>query len=582
LSQNISYTLNLSEHKTYNRYSSQDGRSYHDFRAIGPRLAWVGTAIDSGWYDQENDSWKPGVDPDSVWLWYYTQEGWYYPATDTSQGHWDNVYNKQRAYNDRWYDTGSWEVNADSTDIFYAPFDLDGYLWDVANLPEHRSDKYKGDIDEWAYHPTRDEFGYFTYNFCPRWYGRSSTSYTVDFDLNAQVGKYNQVKAGFYWRRDFLNHTDIQFVNTRPYSDHYEKEPVNIAAYLQDELKYKKLSLNAGLRYDYFKPRAKGDTISHSERQWSPRLRIAFVVFDNTLLYANYGRFSQVIQLVGSPDKTILYEVGLRHTFTPGLAGQVLAYHKRECYSPYLISETVSPQNTSYAIYNVKNSAKVKGIDLTITKSASRYLSGSLGYSYLDAKGTGPANWYRYIVGTNTQILSINRPLEFDVTHSFKANLNLNLPEGLGPALVGFKPLSDLNINLQFTHYTGVPCIHLDSKGNLGISGSVRFPSTQQTDLKIVKGFKITGGLRCGLFLDVRNLFNVENVVNVYPDNGKPDDDDDSPIWDPSQWGNYADHRYSSGWECYQAAYKDWYKYVKDPANYGIPRIVRMGIWVKL
>lgn len=245
------------------------------------------------------------------------------------QAYWEGLVEKQRAYNRRWYDTGFWEVNDDSTDIFYELFDLDGYLWDVANTPEHRSDKYKGDIDQWTFPYPRDEFGYFIYNFFPSWYDRSSTSYTVDFDLTAQVEKYNQVKAGFHWRRDFLNHTDIQFVNARPYSDHYEKEPVKIAVYLQDEFEYNGLTLNAGLRYDYFKPRAKGDTISHSERQWSPRLGIAFAVFDNTLLYGNYGRFSQVVQLVGASDKTIIYEAGIKHTFTPGLAGQVTGYYKR-------------------------------------------------------------------------------------------------------------------------------------------------------------------------------------------------------------------------------------------------------------
>jgi len=48
LSQNISYTLNLSQHKTYSRHSSQDGRSYRDFRAIGPGLKWMNDPIKNG------------------------------------------------------------------------------------------------------------------------------------------------------------------------------------------------------------------------------------------------------------------------------------------------------------------------------------------------------------------------------------------------------------------------------------------------------------------------------------------------------------------------------------------------------
>jgi len=241
--------------------------------------------------------------------------------------------------------------------------------------------------------------------------------------------------------------------------------------------------------------------------------------------------------------------------------------YKRKSYYTYLYSIIFPSQNASYTIYKVKNSAKVKGIDLTITKKASRYLSGSLSYSYLVVKGTGPAYWY-YYTGNNW----IEYPLEFDVTYSFKTNLNLYSPEGCGPQLFGFKPLSDFNANLQFTYYTGAPYTPLDSKGNPGIPGSVRLPSTQGTDLKIVKGFKIAGGLRCGLFLDVRNLFNVENVVDVYPYSGKPDDNGYPPLLEG----------YGYDYDAWEKAYKVWQRRQRDPANYGPPRIVRMGLWMKI
>ncbi len=616
LSRRTFYTFNLSGFNTYTKYSAQNGRHYHDFRAIGPRLAWVGAAIDSGWYDQEWDRWEPGFDPDSVWLWYYTQEGWYHPATDTAEAHWESIIQKQEAYNDHWYDTGCWHLNEDTTNIYYEPFDLDGYLWEVANSPKHQSDKYEGDIDKWAYPYPRDEFSYFVYNFFPRWHERITTHYTANFDLTSQVDKYNQVKGGLYLRKNFLEYTDIQFSNDRPYSDHYEQTPISAAVYLQDKLEYEDMTINAGVRVDYFDPKAKhpidlenldqGMAETDPKYKVSPRFGVAFAVSDKTVMYGNYGRFFQVIQLgelymnlqtdlltgwplVGNPDippeETVAYEVGLKHAFTPDLAGQVTAYYKdvHNLLATREVNTLVAGKRASYTIFKVEDFATVKGIDLTLTKRASRYLSSSVGYSYLNAKGSGSSGreaYYIYIyTGFPDELPKQEYPLDFDVTHSLKANLNLYLPRRYGPKLFGFRPLSDLNANLLFTFSSGPPYTPEATKGGQPLEmGSKRLPSTHRTDLRVDKMFSISKDLGIGFFVDVRNLFDVENVINVYHNTGKPDDDDSAPIWDPSQWGNYAEEGYSSRHEMYEAAYADWYKYTKSPFNYGAPRLIKAGV----
>jgi hypothetical protein len=91
-------------------------------------------------------------------------------------------------------------------------------------------------------------------------------------------------------------------------------------------------------------------------------------------------------------------------------------------------------------------------------------------------------------------------------------------------------------------------------------------PATQTTDVRIDKVFNLNDMLSYGFFLDVRNLFDVENVVDVYKNTGKPDDNGNPP--DPE---GYATE------ETWRAAYENWKRRYKTPEYYGNPRIIRVG-----
>jgi hypothetical protein len=132
---------------------------------------------------------------------------------------------------------------------------------------------------------------------------------------------------------------------------------------------------------------------------------------------------------------------------------------------------------------------------------------------------------------------------------------------------VFFKPFADLNANVQYNYSSGPPYTPEDSRGNPSPDvGSRRMPSTQTTDLRIDKMFNIGEMFAWGLFLDVRNLFDVENVVDVYRNTGKPDDNGNPP--DPEGYASEATWR---------AAYENWKVRYRDPINYSNPRIIRTG-----
>ncbi len=603
LSKNTFYTINMGRFNTYTKYSAQNGRHYHDFRAIGPGLKWMSDPIKYGWYDQEWGTWLEGLNPDSVWLDYYKKEMYYY---QDSSGTWRWVSPElhAEALNDRWFDTGHWIVDYSAPEsVRYVPFDLDAYLEDVANSPNHQSDLYQGDIDRWAYPYPRDEYQQFIYNFFPRWHDRRSTHHFLDFKLESQVDKYNYLKFGVNVRKYDLEFTDIQFSNSRPYSDHYHKKPLEFAIYLQDKVEFEDLVFKPGLRLDYFDPASQrykdytnvelGKEEAKSRVQISPRVGISFAVGDKTVLYCSYGHFFQIpdlseiymdlnadlatgYPLIGDPGlppkKTISYEIGLKHAFTPDVRGDITAYYKDV---PVLLSsEQVDTylervgMPVQYTRMTTNDFATIKGIDVSLSKRRGIF-TGKLTYSYLSAKGSGSngREFYYYYMVEGEPRPKREYPLEFDINHTIKASLNMYLKKGYGPALWGFKPLSDLNANLQFTFMSGAPYTPVNEKGKPMEMGSKKMPSFQKTDLKVEKGFGLGGKYECSFFIDVRNLFDVENVVNIYRSTGKPDDDSYKPTRESF-----------SSEEEWKKAVEDWYKYVKNPNNYGEPRIIKLGL----
>jgi outer membrane receptor protein involved in Fe transport len=623
INQSTFWNLNLSYFNTWRTLKGQDGKSYLDWRVIGGGLTWVdyarqhvndaGTAYES-WYDTETQDWGLRWDPelgDSVqitpeWAWeyYYTQvandeAGYAHRDSVTGELVWDYLVWQQEAYNNRWYDTGNWEIQ--DGELVYVPFDLDQYLDEVANSENHKSDEYNGDIHNFYGHDW-DQFYHFRYDFVPWYHDRQTTFYTADLSVTSQVNRNNQVKAGGYYRFGELDLIDMQFLNRNPYSDNYHKEPAYAAAYMQDKFEYEDLTVNAGVRFDYFDPKSQhyisledlsqGMASVDPKYKFSPRLGISFAVTDRSVMYASYGHFFQPVELgelyqslnvdfttgrplIGNPDlppqKTVAYEIGLKYAFTPDVAGEITAYFKdvTDLLATRKQTSLYQDNPVTYDMFIIEDFAVIKGIDISISKRAAEFLSGTVTYSYLNAQGTGssPREGYYIYSSSTTPIPKREYPLEFDVTHSLKINGNLYLPADFGPELVFFKPFADLNANVQYNYSSGPPYTPEDSRGNPSPDvGSRRMPSTQTTDLRIDKMFNIGEMFAWGLFLDVRNLFDVENVVDVYRNTGKPDDNGNPP--DPEGYASEATWR---------AAYENWKVRYRDPINYSNPRIIRTG-----
>jgi outer membrane receptor protein involved in Fe transport len=614
------YDITFSRFKTYTEYSAQNGADYTEFKAVGYKLEWVQWAEDNDNYNRETGEFLNGWTEEEAWYQYFHDLGYVNKDANGNYEFANQVY-EEIARDARVYDTGDWYIGDDGN-VYYRPFDLEGYAKYLEtqrkNPDDHTYDDYEyaGDIDLFVWPRPRDPLGNFALNFSARWHERSTEYYEGEFSLSSQLNKNNLLKVGGFARTYKLDYTDIQFSNPKPYFDTFEKKPLKFAAFVQDKFEYEDMTINAGIRYDYFDPDSDhpvdlqnldaGAKKADPKDQLSPRFGISFAVSSETKMYAHYGRFFQDIDLsefyqnlnaditnglplVGNPDlppeKQTAYEIGIQTELARDVSFDVSAFYKdvTNLLSTDEVKTLYDGSVAEYTIYYLNDFSKIKGLEFELKKRQGPGLSGTLAYSFLNARGTGSdaRDFYYQYLGEDSQLPRKEYPLEFDITHDLKAKLNYYFIKDSGPDIFGFKPLSDLNLYMYATFSSGAPYTPEDDRNNPLEIGSGQMPGQKRVDFRLDKYFHPWKNIELDFFVDIRNVFNFENIVEVWPRTGKPDDNDIPPIWDPANLGDYADYErwgYASPEAMYETDVESWRRYSKDPSHYGIPRIVRVGV----
>ncbi len=586
---------------------------------------------DTGWVDTAT----------AVWYFYnqfVKPSGYYEKGEDVF--HWQNWDKQLEALNDRWYEANEWRPtiakNGDTVGVNYHLFDFALYKhyyalyrdWDSVIIngkdtvevknPYEDSLETSGNIHMVRYN-SEPLFRRFKYYFTPYWERRNTTKYIADLALEWTPNKTHWVKMGASGNYHILDYSNLYFANENPYSDAYHKNPIIAAAYLQDKIEYEDLTLNLGVRFDYFNPASEyfvnpefidsGRAPTPPKYQFSPRFSVSFAVTGQSFIYASYGHFFQPVDLgdlyqnleaditvgvplLGNPNlpplKTIFYQAGYKVLLDSNTAVDIKGYFKDQ--ENLLASRQVSTMYknklASYTIYVIEDFAKVKGFDLSLMRRSGKMFTSSVTYSFMDAKGTGSSGreFYMRYRGTAIKPPKHEYPLEFDITHSLKTNINIHLPQDFD-----IKWLAMTNLNVQFNMASGKPYWGVDSKGNVIPMGSRRMPATKTVDAKFEKWFalgklnKETGlrssSLRVGFYIDVRNVFDWRNVSSVYSNTGLPNDNGQSPRYEKFQYRDCKDFGFKNELEYWQADVADWKEYVgQNPSNYGQPRLLRLGL----
>jgi len=391
-----------------------------------------------------------------------------------------------------------------------------------------------------------------------RYADNRTITYRGKLDATWQANNYHQFKGGLELiQHDITVHEESQpWPSGANFVDDYTKTPFEFATYIQDKIEYDYIIVNVGLRLDYIDAQAtmwsdirrfgefdEDNNFVPSEElpvdpqfQFSPRVGLAYPITDQSVLHFAYGHFFQnpnynalyynsqkdmstSLPLVGNPSakaqKTVSFEAGIKQQIGESWALDVTAWYKD--ITDLLSTLQVSYLSQDYVIYYNADYASVKGIDLTLRKKYSDYFSGSIDYSFMNAKGNNsqPLGGY-FNAFEGEEVPHQEYFLDFDQSHNFAVNLSFFVPENNGV-------LSDLNFNFIFRASSGLPYTpYVDPTVRIDVN-SARKPWTSTFDFRLQKRFPVSI-FDLGLFLEVKNLFDNENVLWVYSRTGKPYD----------------------------------------------------------
>ena len=422
---------------------------------------------------------------------------------------------------------------------------------------------------------------------------------SMKLDIISQITKHQQIKVG----ADYSTHNIDRFLYLNPYlgtdilHDYtdYDRKPYEGAFYLQNKIEYNYVILNVGLRVDYFNA---ADSMwadiylppyyydENNDLHWnqlhkvktkwylSPRLGIAHPVTENTVIHFAYGFFYQrpdfvhlyysrditqvLMHPAGNPEteaqKTIAYEVGIKHQFSRSMALHFTGFYKDVFYLQGASYQNFSPY--SYPIFDNSNYASLKGLEFSLEKLYSNYYSATFNYTFSIANTREDRAVPAILYGASSIRPRRVFPASWDQRHVFGVNLIVSLPENAGPQVIGIKPLERTNFNFLINAGSGFPYTPW-----LGVQeeywrraltiNAGRKPWTVRVDLRCEKGFNLFG-MDSRLVVKVLNLLDRRNSIVVEPVTGR--------TWDPGPFYSGTDDA------------------LKNPTHYDTPRQIYVGL----
>ncbi|MFN2370375.1 MAG: TonB-dependent receptor [Candidatus Krumholzibacteriia bacterium] len=435
--------------------------------------------------------------------------------------------------------------------------------------------------------------------------------------------------------------------------DIFVAHPVSGAAFFQDTARYRGLVVNAGVRVDFWAPgkeveqvmanpdrylfifpgmpeEFEAGTVPFAGRRWktrlSPRLGLSFPVTERDKFFFNYGHFSQwprfayvypqlqtttvtQVPLLGNPNLdpkvTVEYEAGVQHEFG-GLWSLGLTFFNRDIYdyakSVTLAPVTIDPDDTpdpsdddqrSEDIQPVRyfngDSARSLGIELSVVKRTTRWLSGSASLEMQRTTGTNSSAEEEYLQrvygpvdGTQPTTGGLTRdPLLWDKPWAASVNLDFTVFDKDRPELFGWVLPANWSANLLLSAEAGqryTPRIYVGPRSYTdGDRYSEVGPWTSSVNLRLSKFWKTGRNEKLTIWLEARNLLNHKNYRRVNPWTGDGYKlGDYNPSWS-EQWEGEIDDAtgeiFSGNTD--SEAYA---KSVVDPSYLENPRVVMWGV----
>jgi hypothetical protein len=322
---------------------------------------------------------------------------------------------------------------------------------------------------------------------------------------------------------------------------------------------------------------------ARSYHMLSPRFGVSFPITENSLLHFNYGHYYQLppldqmfeflyfrpVNLVEKiiaerelaesegrepnhipsndgdpervvaytveplkPQKTVMFEAGIKHNFNDIVVLDVTAFYKDvfdqteervglfdrsvKGYDPF--KDQISP-NQSYAAYLPGDYGDSRGFEISLRSLFSKFINFDLNYSFSKST-TGRASPKRVTFDENGNITyewdtEVNKriPTErsFSRPHILRANLFLSYPDYQESSIIN-SILTGTSLSILYRFVSGQAFTYLQPSDPPDTYDNYRYPASHSFDMKIDKLIRISGSHEFTVYLQITNLFNTKNL----------------------------------------------------------------------
>ncbi|MCH7521430.1 MAG: TonB-dependent receptor [Candidatus Marinimicrobia bacterium] len=421
------------------------------------------------------------------------------------------------------------------------------------------------------------------------------------------------------------------------------RHPYNLSFYIMDKIEMDDIVVNAGVRVDRYKlddfkisdvlnpPYDKTEASAFEDSLLEtdphtiiqPRLGLAFPLSDRAVFHLQYGKFAQFPDL-GLPYKsrstmaanfggqnfirdpvgfdlepiiTTQYEAGFAYQLGEVASFDVTIF-ARNTVGQLVLEQVLPPADNTYgageySVYNNGDFTTASGLEFAFQTRRVGPFQAILNYTWTDARGTNSnPNSTVGNLSVGAESPTLITPLQYEQKHRGAINLDTRFGKrGL---------LANSGINLYFTFNSGHPFTH--SSGGMGQRnaddgplltdgdprsrepmepiGASTTPWVFNTGLKADMTFDL-GNASLTAYVIVTNLFNSQNVLNVYNRSGNAFDD--GFLSDPALSDLIVQAQGPSYVELYQAVnLGNRQHWITDQGYdlFDIPRQIKLGVSV--
>lgn len=365
-------------------------------------------------------------------------------------------------------------------------------------------------------------------------------------------------------------------------SDVWETDAASGGIFVEDEIRYKGIIANLGLRYNYWaagkfvddavnNPEApildavresyKNKTAKILGRRYKsrllPRLRVSFPVTENNVLYFNYNHSMKLphprfvyagldpafqdrsfLSNLGNPDldpeNSVSYELGLKSKITKDMALTVTAFYNDKY--DYIVGRNITIRDQTgrfvqKTFYANQDYARIRGVELSLRKRIGDWFSGRISGSYQVATGKSNSARESVLQIRNTgevnpseeKYLAWDRPWEVKSSVTFTPDSTIS---------IGNFPLENFRLFVFGLFKSGYRYTPHEQNGVDDIGRPIYEPvrgeefseigeSWFRMDAKLSKAFEIGNGSEIALSIEVKNLLDNRNSQLVNPVTGR-------------------------------------------------------------